>query len=120
MTRRTHRRTQTVTPDEALAALATLTPPARRFLAALLSQICAVSPLTGLVVEETSLTSMGLLAHTDRGSAPPPAVPLLSDVTVLSTGHYLFAGAIEVAPEERLWQMWWAILTGEEQTFLAY
>jgi hypothetical protein len=89
-------------------------------LAALFSHICSVSLLTGLVIEEAYLTTMELLAHTDRISNPPSAVPLLSDVTRLSTGHYLPAGAIEVAPEERLRQMWWAILTGEEQTFLVY
>jgi hypothetical protein len=107
-------------PDEALATLATLTPDARRLLAALFSQICSVSTLMGLVIDKASLTTMGLLAHTDRISNPPSAVPLLSDVTGLSTGHYLPADAIEVAPEQCLWQMWWAILTGEEQTFLAY
>lgn len=104
----------TITPAQALATLRAVDPPARRWLAVVLSQVLTSRAVGGVSLAAADLVAAGLAVG--RGEEGPPDA-LLDDVTVLEIGTYTPPGVILVLPNERLLRLLWALVTGEAQTY---
>jgi hypothetical protein len=106
-----------VTPEEAHAVLAGLTPSARRFLAYVVSRQ-HLEMSVSVAERRVDLAALNLRVADPDDDRAALADALLHDVTGQYGNLYTPPGSIEVAPSTRLMALLWAIVTGEPQTFL--